>query len=395
VPSRTRRITDDQRRARLVRRHHLAPNERAPDVPTAVRDLVAVHSTDPASVFLGLRARVRDATVESIEREMYDVRSIVRMLGMRRTVHVVPVDLVPIVHASSTRAIAARERKRWLALVEQSAITPDANAWLERAERDTLDALQARGEATAADLSRDVPALRQQIEVGEGKKWGGAIGASTRVLALLAADGSIVRGRPRGTWTSSQYRWAPMSSWLPAAAEEPSALEARAALVERWLRAYGPGTVSDIKWWTGWTVGEVRRALSDLAVEEADLDHGTGIVLADDLASSRAVPPFAALLPSLDSTMMGWTERRWFLGPHGAQLFDRSGNAGATVWWDSRVVGGWTQRKSGEVVYRLLEDAGADAVRAVEREVARLSQWLGSARVTPRFRTPLERDLAS
>ena len=72
---------------------------------TAVRDLVAVHSTDPASVFLGLAARVRDATVESIEREIYDVRSVVRMLGMRRTVHVVPVDLVPIVHASSTRAV--------------------------------------------------------------------------------------------------------------------------------------------------------------------------------------------------------------------------------------------------------------------------------------------------
>jgi hypothetical protein len=105
--------------------------------------------------------------------------------------------------------------------------------------------------------------------------------------------------------------------------------------------------------------------------------------------------PFAALLPALDTTVMGWTERHWFLGSHGPQVFDRSGNAGPTVWWDSRVVGGWTQRKSGEVVYRLLEDVGTDAVRAVDREVERLSTWLGPARVTPRFRTPLERELAS
>jgi hypothetical protein len=360
-----------------------------------VRDLVAVHSTDPASVFLGLAARVRGATVESIEHEMYEARSLVRMLGMRRTVHVVPVDLVPIVHASSTRAIAVRERKRWLDLVEQAGITPDPVGWLCEAEQATLRALRARGEATAAELSRSVPALRAQVEFGAGKKWAGRISASTRVLFLLAADGQIVRGRPRGTWTSSQYRWAPMSSWLPTVTEEPPVATARAALVQRWLRAYGPGTIGDVRWWTGWTVSDVRRALSALEVEEVEVGVGTGIVLADDVAPVRSVAPFAALLPSLDTTVMGWTERGWFLGPHGPQLFDRSGNAGPTVWWDSRVVGGWTQRENGEIVYRLLEDVGTEGIRAVDDEVERLSSWLGSARVAPRFRTPLQRELAS
>jgi DNA glycosylase AlkZ-like len=388
-----RRISDGQRRARLARRHHLGPNDRAAEVVTAVRDLVAVHSTDPASVFLGLAARVEDATVDSIEHELYDARSVVRLLGMRRTVYVVPVDLVPIVNASSTRAIAARERKRWVDLIERGGISTDATHWLEKTENDTLRALRARGEATAAELARDVPALKAQVEFGEGKKWAGVVGASTRVLFLLAADGRIVRGRPRGSWTSSQYRWAPMSSWVPPAAKEPSVPAARAALAERWLRTYGPGTVADLKWWTGWTAADVRRALSELAVEEVELDSGPGLVLADDAAPVRAPTPFAALLPSLDTTVMGWSERGWLLGPHGSRLFDRSGNPGPTVWWDSRVVGGWTQRRSGEVVYRLLEDVGRQAIDAVEAEAARLTAWLGPARVTPRFRTPLEREL--
>jgi hypothetical protein len=394
VTARPRRITDQQRRARLVRRHHLAPKNRASDVVTATRDLVAVHSTDPASVFLGLAARVEGATVASIEDALYEARSAVRMLGMRRTVYVVPVELVPVVHASSTRAIAARERKRWLDLLEQSAITPEPVRWLARAERDTLRALQARGEATAAELSGDVPALKAQIEFGEGKKWAGVVSASTRVLFLLAADGRIVRGRPRGSWTSTQYRWAPMSSWLPPGAKEPTVAVARAALVERWLRAYGPGTVADIKWWTGWTLTEVRSALADLDVDEVELDSGTGVVLADDLATTRAPAPFAALLPALDTTVMGWTDRDWFLGPLGPQLFDRSGNAGPTVWWDGRVVGGWAQRQSGEVVNRVLEDVGAEGRAAIDAAAARLTSWLDGARVTPRFRTPLERDLA-
>ena len=74
---------------------------------------------------------------------------------------------------------------------------------------------------------------------------------------------------------------------------------------------------------------------------------------------------------------MGWQAREWFLGPHGPVLFDRTGNIGPTVWWEGRIVGGWAQRPSGEVVYRLLEDAGAEAAAAIAAEAARLETWLG------------------
>jgi hypothetical protein len=106
-------------------------------------------------------------------------------------------------------------------------------------------------------------------------------------------------------------------------------------------------------------------------------------------------PPVAALLPALDPAPMGWQSRSWYLGPHMPQLFDRTGNIGPTVWWAGRVVGGWAQRASGEVVFRLLEDVGADAEAAVAAKAAALEAWLGSSRVTPRFRTPLERELSA
>ena len=108
-----------------------------------------------------------------------------------------------------------------------------------------------------------------------------------------------------------------------------------------------------------------------------------------------APEPWAALLPALDPTTMGWAGRDFYLGPHRPILFDRNGNAGPTVWWDGRVVGGWAQRRTGEVVLRLLEDAGADALTAIEAEAARLADWLGPVRVTPRCRTPLERELGT
>ena len=105
--------------------------------------------------------------------------------------------------------------------------------------------------------------------------------------------------------------------------------------------------------------------------------------------------PWVGLLPALDPTVMGWFERDWYLGPHRAALFDRNGNAGPTIWSDGRVVGGWAHRADGTVAVRLLEDVGSEVHDAVERRAGALEAWLGTRRFTPRFRTPLERELVT
>jgi DNA glycosylase AlkZ-like len=92
---------------------------------------------------------------------------------------------------------------------------------------------------------------------------------------------------------------------------------------------------------------------------------------------------------------MGWAGRDWYLGEHGRILFDRNGNAGPTIWWDGRIVGGWAHRSDGELAYRLLEDVGAEAARALADAAERLRTWIGDVRITPRFRTPLERELSA
>ena len=211
------------------------------------------------------------------------------------------------------------------------------------------------------------------------------------MLPLLAAEGRIVRGRPRGRWTHGQYRWA----LSPGRAAELDTATAQAELLRRWLGAFGPATETDIRWWTGWTAREARAALAAVPHAAVDLDGASGLVLADDLAPLAAPEPSAALLPTLDPTTMGWKERDWYLGPHSGLLFDGNGNAGPTVWWDGRVVGGWSQRKDGQIVFRILEDVGEDGVRAVEAEAARLASWLGDVRLAPGFLPPFQRALSA
>ncbi|WP_020658149.1 winged helix DNA-binding domain-containing protein [Amycolatopsis benzoatilytica] len=392
------KISLAQRRARLGVRHFLAA--RAATVEEAVDGVVALHATDPASVYLSAWSRVRDASVADVERALYDDRTVLRILGMRRTVFVADVATAAQVQAGCSLDVAVRQRRlleKQLGTQGHPANVADPSPWLDDVLASVEKALRARGSATAQQLAEDEPRLRQQLRMAPGKPYESIGNVTSRVLFQLAAEGHIVRGRPRGSWQSTQYHWAPMKEWLPdPALDWPgcTADEARTALARRWLSSFGPAPASDLQWWTGWNAGQTKKALAGLAVTEVDLDGEAALILTGDLAPVATPAPWVALLPALDPTPMGWQSRDWYLGPHRPRLFDRSGNIGPTVWSDGRVVGAWAQRPSGEVVARLLEDVGAEKAAAVEAEAARLGEWLGEARVVPKFRTPAEKELA-
>lgn len=380
---RMRQFTNDERRRRIARRHHLAT--KATDVATVARALIGLHGTDPVTIFLSARARMKKATVEGIEAALYDDRTIVRMLAMRRTLFVVPVDLVPMVQVAASDAVAANEHKRLVRLIDEAGWTADASRWLTKANKNALAALEALGSATAAEIVARVPELRRTVMVAPQSKWGTEQAVGLRVVPLLGAQGHIARARPKGSWISTQHRWEPMTHWVGDDVERPALADARAELVTRWLRAFGPAPVSDLKWWTGWTLGQTRTALGRADVVEVEIDGRPAVALTDDFDDTKPVAPRADLLPGLDPTVMGWQERTWFMGEHAPKIFDRAGNAGATVWWDGHVVGVWSQLSTGQIVWKVFEDVGADALRAIEKEAAQLQAWLGSTRFTPRF----------
>ncbi len=394
-------VDDRERRRRLAVRHALAPGSRVggepPDPAEVARRLVALHSTDPATVYLSVVARTAEHVSPGvIEASLYERRDLIRMLAMRRTVFVVPAESVPILQASTTDRVAAEQRARLLKHLADLTPVSDPQSFLADVERTVLRVLAERGgTATAAELSAAEPRLKTTLVMAAGKSYQATQTITSRVLLVLAAQGKLVRGRPIGTWLSQQYRWVLAENWLRADAGEIGEHTARADLARLWLATFGPAPLADLKWWTGWTMAQARRAAADVGAVDVSLNGGPGLVLPDDLDETGDPGDWAALLPALDPTVMGWSERSWFLGPHGKALFDINGNAGPTIWINGRIVGGWAQRADGEIALRLLEDVGAEHSKLIDAEAERVAAWLAGVRVIPRFRTPTERELSS
>lgn len=386
------RFSAAERRARLGARHRLAADARAASVEEIAASVVAIHSTDPASVVIASWARLADRACgpEEVERALYEERTLIRMLAMRRTMFVVDRATAPVIHAAASLGVAAKERAKLMKALDRSP------AWLRKVEAIALEAL-SDAELTAVELSASDERLGESIRVGSGK-WTQEVKLGSRLLLVLAAEGRVVRTRPRGGWSSTQFRWTALESWLGAPLEELDARESERRLARAWLYAYGPARPEDLKWWAGWTVTQTRRALAgDDVVACALEDSGEGVVLADDAESvaSASAPPWIAFLPALDATPMGWKHRDWYLGAHAERVFDVNGNVAPTVWSDGRVVGAWTRRASGEIAYTLFEDLGAEAVGLLDAEAEALAPRLGDATLAPRARgyAPAEREL--
>ena len=203
------------------------------------------------------------------------------------------------------------------------------------------------------------------------------------MLTQLGVEGALVRGENAGHWRLSKPRWTLMSDWLgdvPPAAKED---EGYAELVGRWLRSFGPGTEDDLVWWLGATKGAVRAALAALGAVEVSLDGGgTGWVLPDDVDPEERVEPWAALLPVLDPTVMGWKERDFYLGAHAPAPVrqQRQRRHDGLVGRPHRRLLGAGRRRCGRGP-RCSRSCPKAALDALEAEAARLTDWLDGVRV--------------
>jgi hypothetical protein len=376
------RIDAEERRARLAERHRLLPRTRTDNLPQIADDLVALHSSDPVSVFLSAMARMVHPSVEAVEQALYADRSLIRHHGMRRTLWVATPPVVRLMHAAATRDLLATERRRTGQLLAASGVA-DPELWLAEAEKQVLADLREHGPSTAREIGQRAEGLRQRLQLAPGKAYAAVQSAHTRVLYILGFAGQMLRGRP-SSWINGAYRYVDAETWLPGGLGDLDPQAAAAELAARWLQRFGPATTADLQWWMGWTMRRTKQALADCGAVEVELDNDPGWLAADD-PHLGPIEAWVAVLPGLDPTIMGWKQRDWYLPVTSREVFDSAGNGGPSLWVDGRVVGAWAQTRDGTIHTHYFERVATARRHEIDQRIEQLKTWIGDTRFTVRF----------
>lgn len=273
------RISLQQWNRTLLQRQHLLA--RVDDDAVEVLDrVVGMQSQDPKAAFFGLHARLENFAPDELDDLMID-RETVRMALLRSTI-----------------CLIDTEDARWIRPAVQPALDAELTGTHARklvsatpaAIVDAARGLLAAGPIGGDDLGREL-AQRFPDEVPA---------TLTRVVRCALA---LVQVPPRGLWSGSgKPTYSLFDDWAGPGEPALTGDDARAELVQLYLRGFGPATVAAIQMWSG--IGGlkplVEKMEADWELEKLtgpdgetlyDLD-GLGLADADEPAPVRLLAPY-------------------------------------------------------------------------------------------------------
>jgi winged helix DNA-binding protein len=265
------------------------------DVPVrdAVAHLCGLQAQEPQEPFAGLWSRLRAFDPAALS-TLLTGRRVVRTHLMRRTVHLV------------TAEDALAWRARHDAMLRQRVL----GVYRRELDGIDLDELAAAGRDVTADGEP-----RSMAEVGRrlATRWPGA-GPRPLGEAVVAALVPMVQIPPRGLWRATAgVRNVRMAYWLGREIDPPPADGADpvgAALVRRYLAAFGPAASADLRAWCGLAglPGAVA-AIRDELVAFRDERGRELLDLADAPRPDPDTPAPVRFLPAFDNAILGYDDR--------------------------------------------------------------------------------------
>jgi hypothetical protein len=354
----------------LLHKQHLTDEAKTDDIVQIARDIYGLHATGPTTPYVSLFARARDFTRDKLDEEIYVKRSLGKIRCVRTTVHVLPRETIPIAFAA-TRGIVEPNSEDFL---QYTGVT---KRQYEETSKAILEMLRGKGMSTL-DLKKH---LGSKLNISP-------------IVNLMCDQGLLMRGKSAKGWKSNTHTYYLFSDYFPEMnLNAVDQAKARELTVKQYLASYGPASVRDISWWSGFTVTEVRRILQRLEGETTEVDipelKGAYVMLATDEAAMRSLQfsdkPVVNLLPALDPYLMGYKERQRYLDyKYYEMVFDRGGNGTSTILLDGRVVGVWdfSEDPRPTVKVFLFHKLEKKLLRLVQARARAIGEFMGDRAVT-------------
>ena len=308
-------------------------------LPILVERLCGLHATIATTPYLSLFSRLPDFKKYDLDLALYEDKSLLRMRSVRKTMYIYPISLVPAMY----QATYCKSLKDVSKQMENQGISVGD---YERIADRIMFAL------------KEMP-----MSANELKRFMGAPQPLSGLLNRMCELGILARTRPTGSWKSQAYQYALFDSHLPEVdLNSVSEEEARKIVVKAYLAAFGPAKLEDIAWWTDFGKSKVKSALNQMKEEIMKVDvtglDGEFLMLFKDLAElgSTAVSDGTVInfLPTLDPYLMAYKDRRRILDDdHYDFIYDRSGNAAASILLNGEIIGVWDMIGEDELLVKV------------------------------------------
>jgi hypothetical protein len=329
----------------LLARQLLLERVRKP-LPRAVEQMGGIQAQYAPSAYIGLWSRVegfeRDALTRALQR-----KAVVQATVLRGTIHVV----------------SRRDFWPW-----RTAVHETDDAWLRRVRPDLSGRARAAADRKLRAALADDPRKRDERVARDGKDgW-------------FASSVDLVRVPPSGTWEQRRADlYALAESWI--GPNDADADAGRELLVRRYLAAFGPAAVPDVRSWSRLTRDQVERALERIGARSFRDEDGKTLFdvprapLPD--ADTPAPPRF---LPTWDAVLLVHARRTGVLPEeYRPRIFNtKLPFSMHTFLLDGSVAGAWKVERSkdkAELVLQPFAPVPRQRRESLRDEAERLVRW--------------------
>jgi hypothetical protein len=264
----------------------------------AIERLVGMQAQEPLDPYVGLWTRLDGFRADDLAR-LITGRHAVRMGLMRGTVH-----LVSARDALAMRPVVQQIYERIFASARGDVGVPTFTSRLVGVD---IKVLLAAARKLVDESPRTAAELRPLLKKRWPRRDADALAAAAHFLLPL------VQVPPRGVWGSSgQARHTTLEAWLG----KPLGGDASPdALIERYLRAFGPATVADARNWSRLTgLREVFERLRPRLRTFRDEAGRELFDVPDGVLSDPETPAPPRFLPQYDNVFLGHEDRSRIVG---------------------------------------------------------------------------------
>ena len=312
----------------VLRKQHLA--SKFDNVLKCVEDIAGLNSITATTPYLSLFNRINDFKKSMLDEEMYEKKRLYRLRLMRGTLFIVTSNFLPIAYYATidrTQERLAGFRKRYKL---------SENKFEEL--KDEIITVIGKGEKTAVEIRKEL----------------GTNTSISLILRLLMEDVPLLRGRPLGTWKGEQFRYSLLPQNIKLGMDKE---KAKLLLVEKFLEAFGPATLKDLTWWSGFSKKESKKILEEIKT----VDMGDGLLLlereVEDFEHSRVVDESLLLMSGVDQYVITYKYSicpRLVSEKYLTNIYNEYGALHDPIIKNGEIIGRW-HVKEGKVGYLLYE----------------------------------------